>query len=169
MLYEEVIRQLTLDVGEDQGVQPPRAPFIPRQPGGALVDRAVLGLVERGGDDGGDLVGRGRLVQVGAHLLEQLGVDRLLAALVVPDLIDQPRGELHHVGAGALVPAGQVPQLGAVPLGGLGGAVVRGRLADVDADLAGAVLDVDGSPGQGLGVCTAASGTPTTTPCRRST
>ncbi|MGX1667988.1 hypothetical protein [Streptomyces sp. NPDC055400] len=71
MLYEEAIRQLTLDVSEDQGVQPPRAPFTPRRPGGDLVDRVVLGLVRRGKDDGGDLVCRGRLVHVAAHLLEQ--------------------------------------------------------------------------------------------------
>jgi hypothetical protein len=67
----------------------------------------------------------------------QIDADRLLAPLVVPDLIDQPGGQLHQVGAGALLPAGQLPDLGAVPLGGPRGEVVRRRPGGGDADLAG--------------------------------
>lgn len=50
-----------------------------------------------------------------AHLPQQLGL--LLASLVVPDHVHQVRHELDQVSLGALVPAGQIPQLAAVPLG----------------------------------------------------
>jgi len=51
------------------------------------------------------------------------------------------RDELDQVGLGALVPAGQIPQFAAVPLGRARGEIVEGQLGRGDADLLGDVLD----------------------------
>lgn len=103
---------------EDQRVQPTGTFLGLREPCGDLGDSPFVGLVQRGADDRGDL-GRGwRLDQVHAHLPQELGPHLFLAAFVVPDHVHQVRDELDQVGPGALVPAGQIPQLAAVPLRG---------------------------------------------------
>ncbi|MCY0950462.1 hypothetical protein OTB16_13250 [Streptomyces sp. H27-S2] len=128
-------------VGEDQRIQPAGTVLFPREPCGDLGDCALISLVQRGADDRVSL-GRGRrLDQVLAHLPPQLGPHLLLAALVVPDHVHQPGDELDLVGRGALVPAGQIPQLAAVPFGCAGGEVVEPQLGGGDADLLGDVLD----------------------------
>ncbi|WAP58173.1 hypothetical protein N6H00_26205 [Streptomyces sp. S465] len=128
-------------VGEDQCVQAAGAVLGPREPVGDLGDGALVGLMERGADDRVDLGCGRRLDQVRAHLPQQLGPHLFLAAFVVPDHVHQVRDELDQVGLGALVPAGQIPQLAAVPLGCAGGEVVEPQLGDGDADLLGDVLD----------------------------
>jgi hypothetical protein len=128
-------------VGEDQRVQAAGAALGPRQAGGDLGDGALVGLVQRGADDRVDL-GRGRrLDQLRAHLPQQLGPHLLLASFVVPDHVHQVRDELDQVGPGALVPAGQIPQLAAVPFPGTGGEVVEPQLGRGNAHLLGDVLD----------------------------
>lgn len=115
--------------------------LFPREPCSDLGNGPLVGLVQRGPDDRVDLGCGGRLDQVHAHLPPQLGPHLFLAAFVVPDHVHQVRDKLDQVGLGALVPAGQIPQLAAVPFRGTRGEVVEPELGRVDANLLRDVLD----------------------------
>ncbi|MEV0926093.1 hypothetical protein AB0I99_13390 [Streptomyces spongiicola] len=135
-------------VGEDQCVQAAGAAPGQRQAGGDLGAGALVGLVQRGADDGVDL-GRGRWLdhlrarpprQFGPHLpLAPFAVRR--SPFAVPEHVHQVREELDQVGPGALVPAGQIPQPAAVPDGRGRGEVLEDRFGRGNADLLGDVLD----------------------------
>ncbi|MCX5181022.1 hypothetical protein OG313_36730 [Streptomyces virginiae] len=128
------------EVGKDQGVELAGTADA-LETGGDLGDGSLICLVQRGPHDGADPVCRRWLDHLGSQVPQQLDPHLLVAALVVPDEVHQMGGELDRVGLAALVPAGQLPDLGPVPLGGARGEVVRAQLGRPYPGLSGDVLD----------------------------